>query len=153
MMNNVDSVLFEIPKGELDKDFVWNVAIKKTTIGAGFGGQNVSSHVVRWTKRGDRILLQGVDYSITADPTTRSPVRWPMRTIRRSSARCRSRPTRPNGDAVVDVDRPRHGQRQGGPPEFAARGASVAAGGDGRPTARSSNAPSRFPRTSTSKRR
>ena len=68
MISSTDSVLFEIPKAELDKDFVWNVSIRKTTIGAGFGGQNVSSHVVRWVKRGDRILLLGVDYSTTADP-------------------------------------------------------------------------------------
>ena len=33
------------PTKELDKDFVWNVSIKKTTIGAGFGGQSVSSRV------------------------------------------------------------------------------------------------------------
>jgi hypothetical protein len=69
MIAGTDSVLFEIPKAELDKDMVWNVNIKKTTIGVGFGGQNVSSRVVRWTKRGDRILLIGVDYSTVADPS------------------------------------------------------------------------------------
>jgi len=62
-----DTVLFEIPNTQLDKDFVWDVSIKKTTIGAGFGGQNVSSRTVRWTKRGDRLLLLNMDYSITAD--------------------------------------------------------------------------------------
>ena len=50
MLNNTDSVLFEIPVKELDKDFVWNVSLKKTTLGAGYGGQNVSSRIVRWTK-------------------------------------------------------------------------------------------------------
>src|SRR5262245_35800688 len=48
-----DTLYFEIPQAELGKDFVWNVSLKKTTIGAGFGGQNVSSRVVRWVKRGD----------------------------------------------------------------------------------------------------
>jgi len=98
-----DTLYFEIPKNELDKDFVWNVSIKKTTIGAGFGGQNVSSHVVRWSKRGDRILLQGVDYSITssADDTVAQAVanaNYP--------AIIRALPVAayaPNGDAVVDV--------------------------------------------------
>jgi hypothetical protein len=70
LIGGTDSVLFEIPKNELDKDFVWNVHIKKTTIGAGLGGQEVSSHVVRWTKRGDRILLLGIDYSTVADPSS-----------------------------------------------------------------------------------
>jgi hypothetical protein len=60
-----DTLYFEIPTKELDKDFVWDVSIKKTTLGAGFGAQNVSSRVVRWSKRGDRILLQSIDYSIT----------------------------------------------------------------------------------------
>jgi hypothetical protein len=31
LIGGTDSVLFEIPKNELDKDFVWNVHIKKTT--------------------------------------------------------------------------------------------------------------------------
>ena len=66
LVNGTDTVLFEIPKNELDKDFVWNVSIKKTTLGVGFGGQAVSSRVVRWVKRGDRILLLGIDYSTRA---------------------------------------------------------------------------------------
>jgi hypothetical protein len=60
-VNGVDSVLFEIPKNELDKDFVWNVSLKKTTIGVGYGGHTVSSRVVRWTNRGDRVLLESMD--------------------------------------------------------------------------------------------
>ena len=68
MVSGTDSVLFEIPTAQLDKDFVWNVHIKKTTIGVGFGGQQVSSRAVRWVKRGDRILLLNMDYSIVADP-------------------------------------------------------------------------------------
>ena len=67
VMNGTDSVLFEIPNSQLDKDFVWNVSIKRTTIGAGLAGQEVSSRVVRWVKRGDRILLESIDYSITGE--------------------------------------------------------------------------------------
>jgi len=65
--NGTDSVFFEIPNTQLDKDFVWNVSIKKTTIGAGLAGQEVSNRVVRWSKRGDRLLLQSIDYSITGE--------------------------------------------------------------------------------------
>ncbi len=46
--------------------------IKKTTLGTGFGGREAQSRTVRWVKRGDQILLQEANYSITADPT--SPV-------------------------------------------------------------------------------
>ena len=141
---------FEIPKGELDKDFVWNVAIKKTTIGAGFGGQNVSSRVVRWVKRGDRILLQGVDYSITptADDVVAQAVadaNYPA--IIRTLPVAAYGPERRSG-------RRRDGARDGagvaaefggggGVPEFSARAPSAAAAWT-RP-ARSSNARCRFP--------
>jgi hypothetical protein len=103
MIGATDSVLFEIPKGELDKDFVWDVSIKKTTVGVGFGGQNVSSRVVRWTKRGDRILLLGIDYSTTADPA--SEVAQAVAAANYPSI-IRSLPVwayGPNGEAVIDA--------------------------------------------------
>ena len=119
MVGATDTIYFEIPKGELDKDFVWNVALKKTTVGVGFGGQNVSSNVVRWTKRGDRILLQGVNYSITADPS--DPVAGAVADAN-YPAIIRTLPVAaygPNGEAVVDVTT----FFMEGVPEFAARGA------------------------------
>ena len=102
-VNGTDSVLFEIPKGELDKDFVWDVSIKKTTVGVGFGGQNISSRVVRWTKRGDRILLLGVDYSTTADPS--SEVAQAVADANYPSI-IRTMPVMaygPNGESVIDA--------------------------------------------------
>ena len=104
-------MLFEIPQSELDKDFVWNVSIKKTTLGAGFGGQSVSSRVVRWMKRGDRILLleHGLQHH-GAMPTIRSRRPSPTPTIRRSSARCRCWRTRANGDAGRRRDVALHGR-------------------------------------------
>jgi hypothetical protein len=114
-----DSVLFEIPAGQLDKDFVWNVSIKKTTIGVGYGGQSVSSRVVRWVKRGDRILLESRDYSITADPNNEvaaavAAANYPaiIRTLPVAAYAA-------NGDAVVDVTT----LFMEGAPEFSARGA------------------------------
>jgi len=130
-INGVDSVLFEIPKNELDKDFVWNVALKKTTVGVGFGGQNVSSRVVRWTKRGDRLLLLNVDYSISAgdDPAVAIAVadaNYP--------AIIRSLPVlayAANGDAVVDATLFfMEGTGGQGVPEFSARGAVGGRGSD-----------------------
>ena len=63
-----DNLFYEIPKNELNKDFLWNTQLKKTTIGAGYGGQSVGSRVVRWVLRGDKVLLENVDYSMVADP-------------------------------------------------------------------------------------
>jgi hypothetical protein len=65
---STDNLFYEIPKNELNKDFLWNTQLKKTTIGAGYGGQSVGTRVVRWVLRGDKVLLQNVDYSMMADP-------------------------------------------------------------------------------------
>ena len=117
-INGTDSVLFEIPKNELDKDFVWNVSIKKTTIGVGYGGQNVSSRVVRWVKRGDRILLESLDYSIVADASNEvaaavAAANYPV-IIRALPVAAYAA----NGDPVVDVT----ALVMEGAPEFSARG-------------------------------
>src|SRR6185295_18737821 len=64
---NRDTLLYEIPKNELNKDYLWDSQIKKTTIGAGYGGQAVGNRVVRWVLKNDRVLLQNIDYSMVAD--------------------------------------------------------------------------------------
>ena len=65
-----DTLYYEIPKAELNKDYLWVTQLKKTTIGVGYGGQAAGSRVVRWVQKGDRVLLQNIDYSIIADPST-----------------------------------------------------------------------------------
>ena len=47
-----ETLYYEIPKAQLGKDFLWNTQIKKTTIGAGYGGQSAGSRVVRWVTQG-----------------------------------------------------------------------------------------------------
>jgi hypothetical protein len=51
-----DTLYYEIPKSELNKDYLWVTQIKKTTIGVGYGGQAAGSRVVRWVQKGDRLL-------------------------------------------------------------------------------------------------
>ncbi len=63
-----DRLFFEIPKAELDKDFLWVTQIKRTTTGAGWGGQAAGNRVIRWSPRGDRVLLLDINYSNIADP-------------------------------------------------------------------------------------
>ncbi len=65
-----DEYYYEIPKDQLDKEFLWNARIAQTTQGVGFGGTLVADHVVRWELRGERVLLRDVDYAATADPRT-----------------------------------------------------------------------------------
>ena len=66
---NNDNLFYEIPKKELDKDYLWDTQIKKTTIGVGYGGQAIGNRVVRWVLKGDRVLLENIDYSVVADPS------------------------------------------------------------------------------------
>jgi len=63
-----DTVYYEIPKSELGKDFLWVTQIKRTTLGAGYGGQIVNDHVVRWEQSGNRVFLKLVHYDVVADP-------------------------------------------------------------------------------------
>ena len=65
-----DRVFYEIHKDKLGRDFLWVSQIAKTTLGAGYGGQAAGHRVVRWERRGDRILLRGISYDVVADPST-----------------------------------------------------------------------------------
>lgn len=65
-----DRIFYEIPQAELNKDFLWVSQIKRTTIGAGYGGQAAGDRVVRWELLGNRVLLRLIDYSLIADPET-----------------------------------------------------------------------------------
>ena len=38
-------------------------------MGVGYGGNQLSDHVVRWELRGNRVLLEEVNFSVVADPT------------------------------------------------------------------------------------
>jgi hypothetical protein len=63
-----DRLYYEIPKDRLGREFLWVSQIAKTTLGAGYGGQAAGNRVVKWERRGDRILLRSVSYDVVADP-------------------------------------------------------------------------------------
>jgi hypothetical protein len=98
-----ETLYYEIPKAQLGKDFLWNTQIKKTTIGAGYGGQAAGSRTVRWVSKGDRVLLLSIDYSLVADQS--NPIyqaiddaNYPT-IIRAFNVAAYS----PSGDPVIDV--------------------------------------------------
>ena len=98
-----ETLFYEIPKAQLNKDFLWNTQIKKTTIGAGYGGQNAGSRVIRWVTKGDRVLLLNIDYTVIADIA--SPIAMAVddanypAIIRAFNVAAYS----PSGDPVIDV--------------------------------------------------
>lgn len=63
-----DKIYYEIPKSELDKEFLWVSQIAKTTLGVGYGGQAAGNRVVKWERKGNRILLRNIAYDVIADP-------------------------------------------------------------------------------------
>lgn len=65
-----DKIYYEIPLAELDKDFLWVGRIKRTTLGAGYGGQRSDNRVVRWELRNNKVLLRLISYDVVADPDT-----------------------------------------------------------------------------------
>jgi hypothetical protein len=61
---------YEIPKSELNKQYLWVTQIARTTLGVGYGGQALSRRVVRWERNGNKINLRAVNYNIVADPSS-----------------------------------------------------------------------------------
>jgi hypothetical protein len=64
-----DKVFYEIPASALGKEFLWVTQIARTTLGVGYGGQAAGRQVVRWERRGNRVLLRKVSYDVVADKT------------------------------------------------------------------------------------
>ena len=65
-----EKIYYEIPKSELDKECLWVSQIARTTLGVGYGGQAAGNRVVRWERKGNRILLRNILYDVIADPKT-----------------------------------------------------------------------------------
>ena len=67
-----EQVLFEIPKAQLGKQFLFLEDFSGVQAGTGYAGTVNRSRVVRWERFGNRILFRNVGYEMVADST--SPV-------------------------------------------------------------------------------
>ena len=67
-MIGANRLLFEIPASEFDKDLLLVTQIARTNEGDGYGGQALDRRVVRWERRGNRVLLRSISYDVIADP-------------------------------------------------------------------------------------
>jgi hypothetical protein len=59
---------YEIPRGELGKQYLWNTQIAKTAVGVGYGGGQVTNRVVAWELHNNRVYLRDINFSIAAKP-------------------------------------------------------------------------------------
>jgi hypothetical protein len=95
---------YEIPKKELGKQFLWNSQIAKTTIGAGYGGGQLTEKVVDWEMRNNRVYLRDVDFSISADPD--SPIALAVKNANNDTiVMAFNVAAYHDGDPVIDVSR------------------------------------------------
>lgn len=60
-------VLYEIQPSAFGADMIWVTSIAQTQAGYSFAGMPVRDRVVRWEKRGEKVLLRDVNYDIRAD--------------------------------------------------------------------------------------
>ncbi len=102
---NRDRVLYEIPKAELNKEFLWVSQIRRTTIGVGYGGQSLGNRVVRWELRDRRVLLKSINYEISADP--KEPIAQAVRDANENAIimAFNVEALSKDGDPVIDVSR------------------------------------------------
>ena len=63
-----DKVYYEIPDSLLGKEMLLVTRIARTAANAGYGGQKAHTHVVRWQRQHDSVLLRVVSYESVADP-------------------------------------------------------------------------------------
>ena len=61
-------LFFEIPASELDKVMLLQTRISRNAVEEGLPGDELDSRVIRWERRGHRVLLRSVSYAIVASP-------------------------------------------------------------------------------------
>ncbi len=64
-----DTLLFEIPKRELNKEMLLVGRFARASGGNTYGGDEFTERVLRWERQGNRVLLRSVTFEITADST------------------------------------------------------------------------------------
>ena len=65
-----EKLFYEIPRAQLNKEFLLVVDYAATPEGTRYGGENLDSRVVRWQRMGNRVLLRSVSYDLVADSST-----------------------------------------------------------------------------------
>ncbi|PCI36183.1 MAG: zinc-dependent metalloprotease [Flavobacteriaceae bacterium] len=62
-----EKYLFEIPDSLLEREMLMVTRIAKTASGIGFGGGKANTQVLRWQKKGKKIILRVVSHNVTAN--------------------------------------------------------------------------------------
>ena len=62
-----DKFYYEIPDSLFDKEMLMVTRISKTASGLGFGGGKLNEQVLRWQKKGKKVVLRVVSYNVVAN--------------------------------------------------------------------------------------
>ncbi|HYT93001.1 MAG TPA: DUF5117 domain-containing protein, partial [Gemmataceae bacterium] len=62
-----DKIYFEIPEAAYGKYFLWMAEVAKASSGAGWGGKALGNRVVRWARRGNKVLLWQASFEKRSD--------------------------------------------------------------------------------------
>ncbi len=99
-----DKLLFEIPEKMFGRDFLWVTEIQKTPLG-GYGGTAAGDKVVRFERRGDKVLLRVVNYSIRSDHDENVRVAVEASNVSPIAEAFDVQANGPDHSAVIDVSR------------------------------------------------
>ncbi len=101
-----DQILFEIPKAEMGKEMLFATEVAATPAGSGgYGGTAAGHKVVRWSRRGNSVLLRVVDYSSRAVGTGAIARAVETANVEAIAATFDVAAEGPNGSVVIDVTR------------------------------------------------
>ncbi|MEO8192354.1 MAG: zinc-dependent metalloprotease [Gemmatimonadales bacterium] len=64
-----DTLLFEIPRRELNRDMLLVGRFARASGGSSYGGDEFTERVLRWERQGTRVLVRSVTFELTADST------------------------------------------------------------------------------------
>lgn len=63
-----EKLYYEIPFEHLGQEMLLVSRVARTASGIGYGGEEINTHVVRWERHNDRVLLRVVSYENVANP-------------------------------------------------------------------------------------
>src|SRR5260370_12990553 len=63
-----DKYYYEIPKSEFGKEFLWVSQIARTTMGVGYGGQELGSRAVFLGRRSDKVHFPAATHTVVSNP-------------------------------------------------------------------------------------
>ncbi|MBL8059613.1 MAG: zinc-dependent metalloprotease [Chthonomonas sp.] len=99
-----EQLYFAIPKDKFGRDFLWYIELKATPNG-GYSGSSVGEGVVRFEKRGDKVLLRQIFYNVQSSDPGNTKTAVEQSNVMPIIQAFDPRATSSDGTVLVDVSR------------------------------------------------